>query len=107
MGASERVFVTADSVSMTHEAIASGRPVVCLEPTQSQPNVRVRKLLRIQEEAGRVVTHMLGAPDELECEAPPGGWRMIVEDPSVELGKRVWNRLQAEIPATENVLLAN
>ncbi len=32
MGLADRVLVTADSISMTHEAISSGRPVISIQP---------------------------------------------------------------------------
>lgn len=38
LGAADRVFVTAESMSMISEAISSGKPTVSLEPAKAQPD---------------------------------------------------------------------
>lgn len=46
LAAAQRVFVTADSMSMLADAIASERPVVALYPRHAQPNQRYRNALQ-------------------------------------------------------------
>lgn len=50
LGAAEAVFCTEDSLSMLTEAIASGKPVVALQPAQMQPAARYEAALERLEQ---------------------------------------------------------
>src|SRR5690606_27810846 len=52
MGAASQILVTADSVSMTYEAIASGRPVLSIRPHDCQISDQLRIILGRQKQAG-------------------------------------------------------
>ncbi len=93
MGAAERVYVTADSASMTHEAISSGRPVISVHPTESQANERHMLIMQHQKNLGRLADWRLsgdGSPEDVE---PVGGWQPISHDPGEALGTELLERL--------------
>jgi len=52
MGAAERIFITADSMSMIAEAIASTKPTVVLKPEKAQPAKRYLQALQRYEQLG-------------------------------------------------------
>ena len=51
----EIVYVTEESASMVSEAIASGKPVVTLRPTKSNPDTNYQKILEKFEKEKRIV----------------------------------------------------
>lgn len=87
MGACSRLYVTADSMSMTHEAVSSGRPVFVLLPPAGG-NPRLRENLKRLETAGHVVlqNHDQLTPSET---TPQGGWKLIDHDPTRRLAQAV------------------
>lgn len=52
MGAADQLFITADSMSMIAEAIASARPTVILQPERARPEERYLDALQRYEHAG-------------------------------------------------------
>jgi len=62
MGAAEQVFITADSMSMIAEAIASTKPAVVLEPDNVQPARRYREALQRYDQLGLCRVTELGKP---------------------------------------------
>jgi mitochondrial fission protein ELM1 len=82
MGICDLLFVTADSMSMTHEAIASGRPVVSILPQAGKPNARLYSNLKQLESMGRLFCCSVDELSEFLPEPEPsGGWKLITEDP--------------------------
>ncbi|KMQ73569.1 ELM1/GtrOC1 family putative glycosyltransferase [Marinobacter subterrani] len=62
MGAADELFITADSMSMIAEAIASARPTVILQPERARPEVRYQEALQRYERAGLCRLATLGQP---------------------------------------------
>jgi len=62
MGAADQLFITADSMSMIAEAIASARPTVILQPERAQPEPRYREALQRYEHSGLCRLALLGQP---------------------------------------------
>jgi len=60
LGASDAVFVTADSMTMVNEAIASQKPTVVLEPENAKPSERHQTALQRFQKAGYCKVHRLG-----------------------------------------------
>lgn len=98
MGACERLGVTADSMSMIHESVSSGRPVVVVRPDGQRGNSRLQGNLAGLESAGHIVVQPLG---ELEVAgAQPGaGWSLIHGDPTASLAERVQHLLDGRTPS--------
>ncbi|ANG61217.1 hypothetical protein A8C75_01245 [Marinobacterium aestuarii] len=69
LGAADAVFVTADSMSMLNECIASAKPTVLLEPCQAQPDARYRGALERFVAADYCRHHRLVEP------LPALGWQ--------------------------------
>jgi mitochondrial fission protein ELM1 len=87
MGACSRLYVTADSMSMTHESVSSGRPVFVILPLEGG-NPRLRQNLQRLASEKRVV---LQDPHHLaQTEATPrGGWHLVEHDPTRGLAQAV------------------
>lgn len=62
MGAADHLFVTADSMSMIAEAIASNKPTMILQPKGAQPEARYREALQRFERSGLCRLAVLGQP---------------------------------------------
>jgi mitochondrial fission protein ELM1 len=93
LGASNRTFVTADSVSMTNEAVASGVPAVAIYPTEGMPNPRHEMQFSRLEREGRLArVHLTGA-DFLGEVQPACGWQLLTGDPQAELADLALRRL--------------
>ena len=107
MGACERIFVTADSVSMTHEAIASGKPAVSIRPPTGSLRRRLIRQNLAQMAKGRLADHQLCSAERIEEAAPEGGWRPLTHDLVDELAERIWKRLQCEFPFAVQAEISN
>ncbi len=92
MGACEWLGVTADSMSMIHESVSSGRKVVVVRPDGQHGNSRLQGNLAGLESAGHIVVQPLG---ELEMAGaqPDAGWSLIHGDPTASLAERVHHLL--------------
>jgi len=55
LGAADVVLVTQDSLSMLSEAMAAGKPVVSLVPSEVRPSKFIESVLSLQEERRRLV----------------------------------------------------
>jgi mitochondrial fission protein ELM1 len=87
MGACGHLFVTADSMSMTHEAISAGAKVVILLPS-ADGNSRLMGNLRELEKAGWGVTQRAAESWGLDA-MPQCGWQEVPADPCAELANAV------------------
>lgn len=87
MGASSKLFVTADSMSMTHEAVASGCPVYVIAP-QGMGNRRLKGNLDGLGRRGYIVRQDLHDPFDVS-KSPEGGWKMVDENPYLSLSNAV------------------
>jgi len=74
MGAADQLFVTADSMSMIAEAIASAKPTMVLQPEKSQPEQRYREALQHYDHLGLCRVAELGKPSG---SAPSGSTAVI------------------------------
>lgn len=79
MGACGSLFVTADSMSMTHEAIAAGARVYPLLPA-NMGNPRLIGNLRSLEEKGWLLPLAAEAAWSIDMK-PEAGWKEVPEDP--------------------------
>ncbi|MBC7979764.1 MAG: mitochondrial fission ELM1 family protein [Armatimonadetes bacterium] len=87
MGACMRLCVTIDSMSMAHEAISSGRPVIAVCPQHgggAQLSSNVKKL----EASGYIVMQQISNMSIADAE-PLHGWKRIKDDPSAPLAAAV------------------
>jgi mitochondrial fission protein ELM1 len=80
LGAAERIVVTADSVSMTNEAVAAGVPAVAVYPTAGAPNRRHEAQFSLLEQEGRLARWRLAKDADLAELHPSDGWRLITTD---------------------------
>ena len=88
LGACNRLLVSADSMSMTHEAISSGARVISASPVDSQANSRsFNNLLRL-EGLGFLKRQRLDEIAILTAK-PIVGWTRFEGDPSLHLAKAV------------------
>ncbi|MCX6865642.1 MAG: ELM1/GtrOC1 family putative glycosyltransferase [Verrucomicrobia bacterium] len=93
LGAADRIVVTADSVSMTNEAVAAGVPAVAVYPTGGAPNPRHEAQFRQLERDGTLARFYLAGADCLSAIQPPGGWRLVAGDPHADVAVRALRRL--------------
>ena len=93
LGASHRIVVTADSVSMTNEAVASGVPAVAIYPSVGVANARHELQFSRLEREGRLARLRLPESAALSDVEPPGGWHLITGDPQAELAGLALERL--------------
>lgn len=93
MGLAGKVLVTADSISMTHEAISSGRPVISIQPPVGEPGQRHLDVMQYQKDQGRLADFYLGGSEPLDAVAPDCGWQPISHDPGEALGEALLQRL--------------
>lgn len=66
MGAADKIFITADSMSMIAEAIATAKPTVVLQPENSQPDGRYRAVLDRYTQQGLCNLFTLGGSENYE-----------------------------------------
>lgn len=92
-GASERIVVTADSVSMTNESVAAGVPVVAVYPPEGTPKPRHEWQFSLLEQEGRLARTRLAENAVLAELAPPGGWRLITGDQHAAMAGEALERL--------------
>jgi mitochondrial fission protein ELM1 len=87
LGASARLCVTIDSMSMTHEAVSSGRPVVVIAPAGAA-NPRMLKNVHALEGDGRLTVQPLGNL-AIANASPASGWNLVSSDPAAPLAAAV------------------
>jgi mitochondrial fission protein ELM1 len=87
LGACSHLAVTADSMSMTHEAVSSGRPVFVIRP---EVGGNPRLLANINELAavGFLISQNIKSFDMID-NSPENGWKLITGDPSLALAEAV------------------
>lgn len=88
MGACSRICVTADSMSMTHESVSSGSPVLVAFPDSASGNARLLGNLSRLESLRYVVCRRVSEVSLGDAE-PDGGWSLVQDDPSSELAHAV------------------
>lgn len=98
MGACSRLFVTADSTSMTHEAVSVGVGVVVVRPYVGSGNDRLKRNLNLLIDESYVMQVVLPLPN-VEFLSPLSGWRFIAEDPAANLADEVLKRIAARHPS--------
>ncbi len=89
MGACSWLYVTADSMSMTHEAISSGRPVIVILPSTGG-NSRLMNNLSHLESSRHIVLQNISDLTKSDT-SPADGWQLITSDPSQGLAQAVLN----------------
>jgi mitochondrial fission protein ELM1 len=95
MGACSCLCVTADSMSMTHEAVSSGRPVCAVFPSNGGGNLRLLENLKKLEASGNLVCQTL--PDlVVDGAEPSNGWTLIRHDPTASLADAVLSVTKSE-----------
>ena len=87
MGACSRLYVTADSMSMTHEAVSSGRPVFVILPTTGG-NSRLMSNLTHLESSRHIVMQNISDLTKTDT-SPADGWQLITNDPTQGLAQAV------------------
>lgn len=92
-GASARVVVTADSVSMTNESVAAGVPVVAVYPPQGVPKPRHEWQFSLLEQEGRLARTKLTGNEALADLTPAGGWHLITGDQHAAQAEQALERL--------------
>jgi uncharacterized protein len=93
LGASDRVFVTEDSMTMIHESIASGRPVHALRPNDAAPDAPFAAFLA-KAERRRWLKRLTieGAFAELDQD-DADSWAVLAEDPGKALLRKLSEKL--------------
>ncbi len=92
-GVSDRIIVTADSVSMTNEAVAAGVPAVAVYPTEGTPKPRHEGQFSILENEGKLARTRLAANERLADLTPARGWNLITGDQHAALAELALKRL--------------
>ncbi|MEY5018956.1 MAG: hypothetical protein RLZ22_44 [Verrucomicrobiota bacterium] len=94
MGACCRLCVTADSMSMTHEAISSGRPVISISPRQTASPRLVSNLATLEKKGYIVVqtAEDLSVKDAI----PACGWSLVSGDPSEPIADAILTALERD-----------
>lgn len=88
LGACSRLYVTADSMSMTHEAVSSGRPVyVILPPAGGNPRL-LANLSHLEKEKHILLQRSSDMIDQANA-VPEGHWNIIDKDPTAALAAKV------------------
>jgi mitochondrial fission protein ELM1 len=93
LGAADRIVVTADSVSMTNEAVAAGVPAVAVYPTEGVPNPRHEGQFSILEKDGKLARIHLAQATSLAEVQPASGWKLVSGDSHEALAERTLQRL--------------
>lgn len=93
LGASDRIFATADSVSMTNEAVASGVPTVAVYPTVGKPKPRHDAQFSLLENDGKIARLKLSTDGNFREIAPANGWRLITGDSHAAIATVALERL--------------
>jgi hypothetical protein len=89
MAVCSRLCVTADSMSMTHEAISTGTPVVVISP-EIGGTARLKANLHDLKSKGFLDLKTLGSVKIADAE-PVVGWKSLMGDPSKPLAEKVLN----------------
>lgn len=97
MGACSRLCVTADSMSMTHESVSSGRPVIVVQPEQSASPRLTSNLKRLEERGHITVQTPVGLA--VGDGRPVCGWNQVGGDPSAPVADAILRALGREAPA--------
>jgi hypothetical protein len=92
-GASDRIIVTADSVSMTNEAVAAGVPAVAVYPTEGTPKPRHEGQFSILENEGKLARTRLAEDESLGSITPATGWQLVTGDQHAALAELALKRL--------------
>jgi mitochondrial fission protein ELM1 len=87
MGACSRLYVTADSMSMTHEAVSSGRPVFVILPLIMENSRLMRNLANLESSRYIVLQNILDISKT--DTSPSDGWQLITGDPTLGLAQAV------------------
>lgn len=93
LGASDRIFVTADSVSMANEAVASGVPSVAVYPRKGEANKRHSAQFDILENEGKLARFRMEDPGTPADAQPAAGWKPVTGDSHRELAEISLRRL--------------
>lgn len=93
LGSSEKIHVTADSVSMTNEAVASGIPAVAIYPPEGTPKPRHEAQFSLLENDGKLARCKLATVRNFSDLEPPGGWRLITGDSHAQIAAVALKRL--------------
>ena len=93
LGASSKIIVTADSVSMTNEAVASGVPSIAIYPPEGKPKPRHEAQFSLLENDGKLARFKLATAGNLEGLEPAGGWRLITGDSHAAIAVMALERL--------------
>jgi mitochondrial fission protein ELM1 len=93
LGRSNRIFVTADSVSMTYEAVACGVPAIAVYPTNGRPNRRHEAQFQTLENKGALARIQLNGSNALAQAEPASGWQLVTCDSHEALAERALQRL--------------
>jgi mitochondrial fission protein ELM1 len=100
MGACSMLCVTADSMSMTHEAVSSGRPVISVMPEQTA-FPRLTSNLEGLENKGYLTVQTVSELSVAEG-APDCGWNLVSGDPSEPIADGVLAALDREYEIIRN-----
>jgi mitochondrial fission protein ELM1 len=92
-GSADRIFVTADSVSMTNEAVAAGVETVAIYPTDGAPKPRHEWQFSLLESEGRLARMQLKSVESLGTATPAGDWHLVTGDQHAALGAIALERL--------------
>jgi mitochondrial fission protein ELM1 len=92
-GASSRIIVTADSVSMTNEAVAAGVHAVAVYPPEGTPKPRHEGQFSILENEGKLARIRLVDHESLGAIAPACGWCLVTGDQHAALAETALRRL--------------
>lgn len=87
LGACSQLAVTADSMSMTHEAVSSGRKVFVIRPNIGG-NPRLMANIDELAAAGYVMPQTIKSFDMISS-SPENGWKLIIGDSSLALAEAV------------------
>ena len=90
LGAAERTWVTADSVSMVYEAVASGTLTLAVYPTCGSTNARHQAQFK---HSGKLARLDLAWPQPFADLQPLGGWRPVTGDVQSKLAAEALSRL--------------
>ncbi|MEN9992257.1 MAG: hypothetical protein RLZZ224_1959 [Verrucomicrobiota bacterium] len=90
LGGCSRLYVTADSMSMTHEAVSSGRPVYVILPPSGGNTRLLANLSQLQKEKHILLQQSSDMIDQANA-VPEGNWNIIEKDPTAALAAAVFD----------------
>jgi mitochondrial fission protein ELM1 len=103
VGASERVFCTADSMSMLGDALNAGKPACALMPREATPNQRYKEALKNFRDRYALQCWPLAEKDTSNLELPtPADLRARVLDDRDDLKKRILTALSDDGAPTQS-----